>query len=173
MPIQLEKVVLEKFLSELAATLSIEDLQIEVDPVDLTVLSDPDHLNRIFLNLLENAVKYAPGAPVEVRARASGNRVEVAVSDHGAGIPADQRDRIFHRFTQVEGSATRTRGGTGLGLSIVKGLAEAMKGDGRVDRDPRRWGDLRRQPAPDRTQPGAGPPPLLGRADRRPAAEMA
>ncbi len=127
-PIQLEKVVLEKFLGELAATLSIEELHIDVDPVDLTVLSDPDHLNRIFLNLLENAIKYAPGAPVEVRAMAKGNRVEVAVSDHGAGIPSDQKERIFHRFTQMEGSATRTRGGTGLGLSIVKGLAEAMKG---------------------------------------------
>jgi two-component system OmpR family sensor kinase len=38
------------------------------------------------------------------------------------------RERIFHRFTQLEGSATRTRGGTGLGLNIVKGLAEAMRG---------------------------------------------
>jgi signal transduction histidine kinase len=127
-PIQLEKVVLEKFLSELAATLQIPDLSIEVMPADLTVLSDPDHLNRIFLNLLENAIKYAPSSPVEVRAAARGNRVEVAVSDHGAGIPADMRERIFHRFTQLEGSATRTRGGTGLGLNIVKGLAEAMHG---------------------------------------------
>jgi signal transduction histidine kinase len=127
-PIQLEKVVLEKFLSELAATLQIPDLSIEVMPADLTVLSDPDHLNRIFLNLLENAIKYAPSSPVEVRAAAKGNRVEVAVSDHGAGIPADMRERIFHRFTQLEGSATRTRGGTGLGLNIVKGLAEAMHG---------------------------------------------
>ncbi len=127
-PIQLEKVVLEKFLSELAATLQIPDLSIEVMPADLTVLSDPDHLNRIFLNLLENAIKYAPSSPVEVRAAARGNRVEVAVSDHGAGIPSDMRERIFHRFTQLEGSATRTRGGTGLGLNIVKGLAEAMHG---------------------------------------------
>lgn len=127
-PIQLEKVVLEKFLSELAATLQIPDLSIEVMPADLTVLSDPDHLNRIFLNLLENAIKYAPSSPVEVTAAAKGNRVEVAVSDHGAGIPADMRERIFHRFTQLEGSATRTRGGTGLGLNIVKGLAEAMHG---------------------------------------------
>ena len=127
-PIQLEKVVLEKFLSELAATLQISDLSIDVMPADLTVLSDPDHLNRIFLNLLENAIKYAPSSPVEVRAAARGNRVEVAVSDHGAGIPADMRERIFHRFTQLEGSATRTRGGTGLGLNIVKGLAEAMHG---------------------------------------------
>lgn len=127
-PIQLERVVLERFLFEVASALQIPHLKIEVDPEDLTVLSDPDHLNRIFLNLLENAVKYAPGSAVEVTAEALGNRVEVAVIDHGFGIPAEQRERIFHRFTQLEGSATRTRGGTGLGLNIVKGLAEAMKG---------------------------------------------
>ncbi|CAN5175579.1 hypothetical protein BH18ACT5_BH18ACT5_01920 [soil metagenome] len=127
-PIQLERVVLEHFLFEVASALQIPHLKIEVDPEDLTVLSDPDHLNRIFLNLLENAVKYAPGSAVEVTAEALGNRVEVAVIDHGFGIPAGQRERIFHRFTQLEGSATRTRGGTGLGLNIVKGLAEAMKG---------------------------------------------
>jgi signal transduction histidine kinase len=127
-PIQLEKVILERFLIEVASALQIPHLKVEVDPEDLTVLSDPDHLNRIFLNLLENAVKYAPGSPVEVKAEAIGNRVEVAVIDHGYGIPAGQRERIFHRFTQLEGSATRTRGGTGLGLNIVKGLAEAMKG---------------------------------------------
>jgi two-component system OmpR family sensor kinase len=50
------------------------------------------------------------------------------VVDHGAGIAADQRDRIFEPFTQIEHSTTRTRGGTGLGLSIVKGLSEAMSG---------------------------------------------
>jgi signal transduction histidine kinase len=118
-PIQLEKVVLERFLAEVVSALQITEVQIDVEPEDLTVLSDPDHLNRIFLNLLENAVKYAPGSPVEVKAEALGNRVEVAIIDHGYGI---------HRFTQLEGSATRTRGGTGLGLNIVKGLAEAMKG---------------------------------------------
>jgi signal transduction histidine kinase len=115
-------------LAEVVSALQISQVQIDVEPEDLTVLSDPDHLNRIFLNLLENAVKYAPGSPVEVKAEALGNRVEVAIIDHGYGIPAGQRERIFHRFTQLEGSATRTRGGTGLGLNIVKGLAEAMKG---------------------------------------------
>ena len=128
MPIQLEKVRLGEFLTEVVGALQIAQVQIDVEPENLTVLSDPDHLNRIFLNLLENAVKYAPGSAVEVRAEAVDNRVDVAIIDHGYGVPADQRDRIFHRFTQLEGSATRTRGGTGLGLSIVKGLAEAMKG---------------------------------------------
>ncbi|MGI8516639.1 MAG: ATP-binding protein [Acidimicrobiia bacterium] len=127
-PIQLEKVVLETFLADVVGALQIAQVQIDVEPADLNVLSDPDHLERVFLNLLENAVKYAPDSPVEVKAIALANQVEVSVIDHGFGIPAGQRERIFHRFTQLEGSATRTRGGTGLGLNIVKGLAEAMKG---------------------------------------------
>jgi signal transduction histidine kinase len=82
----------------------------------------------VFLNLLENAAKYAPGSAVEAVARGRGERVEISIVDHGEGVPPDQRDRVFERFTQLEGSATRTRGGTGLGLNIVRGLTEAMRG---------------------------------------------
>jgi signal transduction histidine kinase len=127
-PIQLEAVTVAPFLSEVTSTLQIPELVIEVDPQDLTLMADPDHLNRIFLNLLENALKYAPGSPVEIAARGRGDRVDISVIDHGEGVPEEERDRIFERFTQLEGSATRTRGGTGLGLNIVRGLTEAMQG---------------------------------------------
>ena len=127
-PIQLEPVRLLAFVTEVASTVQIAELTIDVQPEDLAVLADPDHLNRIFLNILENAAKYAPGSPVEVVASASGSKVSLAIIDHGAGVARDQRDRVFQRFTQLEGSATRTRGGTGLGLSIVRGLAEVMSG---------------------------------------------
>ena len=127
-PIQLEPVRLLAFLTEVTATVQIANLTIDVEPDDLAVLADPDHLNRILLNVLENAFKYAPGSPVEVVAQARGSKVDLAIIDHGSGVPTDQRDRVFQRFTQLEGSATRTRGGTGLGLSIVRGLAEVMKG---------------------------------------------
>jgi signal transduction histidine kinase len=128
-PIQLEAVPITTFLKEVTSTVAIAELSIDVDPEDAAVLADPDHLNRIFLNLLENASKYAPGSAVEVIARARGDRVDISIVDHGEGVPVDQRDRIFERFTQLEGSATRTRGGTGLGLNIVRGLVEAMKGN--------------------------------------------
>ena len=127
-PIQLEPVRLLAFLTEVTATVQIASLTIDVQPDDLAVLADPDHLNRILLNVLENASKYAPGSPVEVVAQARGSKVDLAIIDHGSGVPTDQRDRVFQRFTQIEGSATRTRGGTGLGLSIVRGLAEVMNG---------------------------------------------
>lgn len=128
-PIQLEAVPITAFFKEVTSTVAIADLTIDVDPEDAAVLADLDHLNRIFLNLLENASKYAPGSAVEVIARARGDRVDISIVDHGEGVPLDQRDRIFERFTQMEGSATRTRGGTGLGLNIVRGLVEAMKGN--------------------------------------------
>ena len=128
-PIQLEPVRLLPFLTEVATTVQIAELTIDVQPPELAVMADPDHLNRILLNVLENASKYAPGSAVEVVAQARGSNVDVAIIDHGSGVPTDQRDRVFQRFTQLEGSATRTRGGTGLGLSIVRGLAEVMKGN--------------------------------------------
>ncbi len=127
-PIQLEAVPLMAFLKEVTSTVAITELNIDIDPDDAAVLADLDHLNRIFVNLLDNASKYAPGSAVEVFARARGDRVDISIIDHGEGVPVGQRDRIFERFTQMEGSATRTRGGTGLGLNIVRGLTEAMKG---------------------------------------------
>jgi signal transduction histidine kinase len=128
-PIQLEAVPLTTFLKEVTSTIAIAELNIDVDPDDAAVLADPDHLNRIFVNLLDNASKYAPGSAVDVFARGRGDRVDISIIDHGEGVPAEQRDRIFERFTQMEGSATRTRGGTGLGLNIVRGLTEAMNGN--------------------------------------------
>jgi signal transduction histidine kinase len=129
-PITLEEVCLGDFLREIGRTVALDGLTISVEPEDLAVLADPDHLGRVFINLVENAKKYAPGSPVELVASPDGTSVSIAVVDHREGIPEDQRGRVFDRFTQLERADTRSHGGTGLGLSIVKGLTEAM--DGRV-----------------------------------------
>jgi two-component system sensor histidine kinase KdpD len=92
------------------------------------LLVDPEHLRRIVRNLVENALKYAPGALVEIRAQRHGAEVWIAVADHGPGIPYELHQHIFDRFTQVDRHETRGTGGTGLGLSIVRGLTEAMGG---------------------------------------------
>jgi signal transduction histidine kinase len=57
-----------------------------------------------------------------------GGRVRVEVRDHGPGIPAQFRDRIFQKFSQADSSDTRQKGGTGLGLAISKELIERMRG---------------------------------------------
>jgi signal transduction histidine kinase len=89
---------------------------------------DPDHVRRIFTNLVENALKYAPNSSIEVMVRSYGTEVWISVIDHGPGIPYELHEHIFEPFTQVNRHETRGSGGTGLGLSIVRGLSEAMGG---------------------------------------------
>jgi K+-sensing histidine kinase KdpD len=94
----------------------------------VTVRVDPDHLGRVMINLIQNALKYAAGLPFEITVEMRDERVEIGVIDHGPGISSDMKDKVFEPFIQLEPAATRSRSGTGLGLAIVKGLAESMGG---------------------------------------------
>jgi two-component system sensor histidine kinase SenX3 len=80
-------------------------------------------------NLVENAVKYSEvGGSVQIRVRPDGDAVEVAVTDHGLGIPNHDLDRVFERFYRVDQARSRGTGGTGLGLSIVRHVATNHNG---------------------------------------------
>src|SRR5581483_2960579 len=113
---------------------------------------DPERLRQVFINLVENAIKFTPaGGSVTLRARmvegssADGEdeglalmapvraQVEVRVEDTGIGIPPRERTRVFDPFYQVDSSSTREYGGTGLGLSIVKRLVEGHGGAIRIE----------------------------------------
>ena len=131
-PVHLESIALKDMFDEVNRVVSIEPT-ITVEPADTMVEADRDHLSRILINVVENAAKYAPNSPVELFAWQRGRNVVMAVVDHGPGIPADDRERIFDRFTQLDQSDTRSRGGTGLGLSIVKSLTEVMRGSVRIE----------------------------------------
>ncbi len=136
-PINIETVVLASTIEHVVEALKLGDVvKVEVHPEGLAVRADRDHLERILINLLENAVKYAPGSPIELTASMWSNTAQVRIIDHGPGIPPDQRERVFERFTQIEASQTRSVGGTGLGLSIVRSLAEVMGGRADVDATP-------------------------------------
>jgi signal transduction histidine kinase len=100
------------------------------------VETDPDKLRQILLNLLSNAVKYTDAGRVTVSARTSDGRLVVEVADTGIGIPADERERIFDEFHQVDSSASRQHRGTGLGLTISRRLARALGGDISVESTP-------------------------------------
>jgi len=102
-----------------------------------TTWYDPDKLEKILNNLLSNAFKFTPeGGEVkcEVKLPDPGkNLVEMLVQDTGKGIPAEQLDKIFNRFHQVEGSYDPESAGTGIGLSLTKELVNLLHGDIKVE----------------------------------------
>ena len=86
------------------------------------------------MNLITNAHEYSPeGANIGVTARVVGAELEIAVSDDGPGIPEDQLEHIFERFTRGDAGLTQRVGGTGLGLAISKSLVELHGGTIEVD----------------------------------------
>jgi len=95
----------------------------------LHVLVDPNRLLQLMANLLSNAAKFSPlEGTVDIGVERHSGWARVSVCDHGKGIPAEFRSRIFSRFAQADSSSTRQKGGTGLGLSICKALIERMGG---------------------------------------------
>lgn len=99
-----------------------------------TVMVDPDALQQVFGNLVENATKYGrSGERLRMGARRQGDRVEFYVQDFGPGIPLEHQRRIFERFYRVDKARSRDSGGTGLGLSIAKHIVNAHAGDIRVE----------------------------------------
>lgn len=93
------------------------------------VSADPNRITQVLENLLSNALKFSkPGGKVTIELQEHAHEVEVIVSDQGKGIAAEDLERIFGKFYQVEESATREQGGTGLGLAICKGIIEAHRG---------------------------------------------
>lgn len=94
------------------------------------IIGDAARLRQIVFNLLSNAMKFTSHGAVTIIAEAvEGDRLRIAVSDTGIGIPADKQEQIFESFRQVDAGTTRKFGGTGLGLSICRNLARAMGGD--------------------------------------------
>ncbi len=101
------------------------DCRLDIDDIP-EVYADPDKIEQVLTNLVENAAKYASPTGLVVRARVRGNDVAVSVSDTGEGIPADDLSKVFTKFFRRDhGRPT----GTGLGLWISRGLVEAHGGE--------------------------------------------
>lgn len=93
------------------------------------MLADRDRLEDVLANLLSNAVKYSPpDAPLDVAIKQTGDRIEIRVRDYGEGIAADELERVFDRFYQVQTGMARRTGGSGLGLYIARAYVTAMSG---------------------------------------------
>jgi len=104
-------------------------LEHEVPSSPVAVEGDPEALELMLNNLLDNAVKYtSAGGAVRLRLAAEEEEALIEVSDNGIGIAPDHHDRIFERFYRVDQARSRELGGTGLGLSIVKHVCKAHHG---------------------------------------------
>ncbi|MET7330137.1 HAMP domain-containing sensor histidine kinase [Nonomuraea sp. NPDC005650] len=92
-----------------------------------TVTAVPSQIGRLLANLLDNAQRHSTHL-VRVEVFATEDAVELAVSDDGPGIPMDDRERVFHRFTRLDDGRRLDRNGTGLGLAIARDIAHAHHG---------------------------------------------
>ena len=108
---------------------SEQTLSEEVEEGLPLIVVDPDRIRQVLVNLLTNAHEYCPErASIRVGARHDGADVEITVSDDGPGIPPDQVEHIFERFTRGDAGLTQRVGGTGLGLAISKSLVDLHGG---------------------------------------------
>jgi two-component system sensor histidine kinase KdpD len=128
--INMEWYVLEEVIGCALAQLDsqLQDHPVSISlPTDLPLVQiDALLLERVVINLLENAMKYTPaGTPVEISGRINDNELLVTVADKGQGLPVGQEERIFEKFYQVTPGSAR---GAGLGLTICRSIIEAHGG---------------------------------------------
>ena len=133
MTLNSEPVNLNRIITDVAAQfrLSAADhpIQLDLDAGLHEILGDSDRLTQVVTNLVSNAIKYSPaGGAVELQTTRAERTVTLTITDHGMGIPAEQLEKIFDRYSRVETTETRSIQGTGLGLPIVRQIIQLCEG---------------------------------------------
>ena len=119
----------EVAVARMSAVAEQRNISLEFEgPGAVSMRADPEDLELIWINLLENAVQYSPsGSTVKIRVQPTGGAMaEVTVSDSGPGIPPQELPHIFERFHRGDPSRARSTGGFGLGLAICKALGGCL-----------------------------------------------
>jgi two-component system sensor histidine kinase KdpD len=142
-------------LHQLESSIGGRDIVLNV-PADLPLVSiDEVLIERVLINLLENALRYAPpDTPIEIRASAAPGEVTVEVLDRGPGFQGGEEGRVFEKF--FRGEAGRARHGVGLGLAVARAIVEAH--GGRIEAHNRAGGGASIR----FTLPRVGEPPAAG-----------
>lgn len=139
--------VIDLFAAQAQQKSIVLDLRI-ADTLPQALRLAPERMRQVMLNLVGNAVKFTDAGAVSIAVAWDwpAERLRVEIRDTGPGIPEDRVDRLFQRFSQIDGSSTRRHGGSGLGLAICKGLVETMGGRIGVESTPGQgamfWFDL-------------------------------
>ena len=114
-------------LQRIEPLLGDRPLHVQIPPDLPLVAVDDVLLEQVVFNLVENALKHAPGAqPIDIEARSRGREVELSIADRGPGLAPGSEDRVFEKFHR--GEASRRTGGAGLGLAICRGIVAAHGG---------------------------------------------
>lgn len=117
---------LRQVILRLEPAWSQKDIGWQLDLQEVTITSDQELLNQVWVNILQNAIKFSPAeSEIEVRVFREGNAV-VEIQDHGCGMTEEAQSRIFDKFYQADKS--RKQEGVGLGLSLVKRILDMMGG---------------------------------------------
>lgn len=128
-PIQLPSLV-NKVVRRLQAVTSIHTFEIDFETKFPPVVADPQLIEEVLANLIENAIKYSPqGGKIKISGKLVDNQARVTVADEGIGIPTDQLKHIFERFYRLDRGPARAIRGTGLGLYVCKCIIEAHGGN--------------------------------------------
>jgi two-component system phosphate regulon sensor histidine kinase PhoR len=125
------KSVIEKVSDLLSMQLKEKQIELSVGvPEDANAISaDPNQIERVFINLISNAIKFTPQkGKITINACKAQNMVQVDITDTGCGIPQEAQEKIFEEFYRVDNPINQEAKGTGLGLTLVKNIVEAHNG---------------------------------------------
>jgi signal transduction histidine kinase len=143
LPLTMEEVNLVGLVQAVAAAFAplaeADGIQMTVETIPVpSTQGDPARLQQLLSNLLANALRYAPQGNadepwVNITLASAGDSIQIAISDSGPGLSAEQQAQVFDRFWRSDAARNRNQGGSGLGLAIAQGIAHAHAGEITVD----------------------------------------